>query len=88
MRQCAHKRGRLLSELLSRDDPTPARGNQLTRTASLILASLSFVHDLRTGVLEPDTVRGSESRKASPRNSSSQRKFAHAFAFSAPHSST
>ncbi|KAG0142983.1 hypothetical protein CROQUDRAFT_49466 [Cronartium quercuum f. sp. fusiforme G11] len=40
------------------DDPTPARGNQLTRAASLILASLGFVHDLRTGQLEPDSVRG------------------------------
>lgn len=40
------------------DDPTPSRGNQLMRTANLILASLAFVHDLRTGVLEPDTVRG------------------------------
>lgn len=42
------------------DDPTPSRGNQLMRTANLILASLAFVHDLRNGVLEPDTVRGSE----------------------------
>lgn len=41
-----------------RDDPTPSRGNQLTRAASLILASLGFVHDLRTGQLEPDNVRG------------------------------
>ncbi|CAD6972734.1 unnamed protein product [Tilletia controversa] len=40
------------------DDPTPARGNQLMRTASLILASVSFVHDLRTGQLEPDSIRG------------------------------
>lgn len=40
------------------DDPTPSRGNQLMRTASLILASLTFVHDLRHGVLEPDEVRG------------------------------
>lgn len=40
------------------DDPTPSRGNQLMRTASLILASLTFVHDLRHGVLEPDSVRG------------------------------
>ncbi|GAA6063319.1 hypothetical protein JCM10212_005487 [Sporobolomyces blumeae] len=40
------------------DDPTPARGNQLMRAASLILASLSFVHDLRTGCLEPDNFRG------------------------------
>ncbi|GAA5897769.1 hypothetical protein JCM8208_000256 [Rhodotorula glutinis] len=40
------------------DDPTPARGNQLMRATSLILASLSFIHDLRTGQLEPDQVRG------------------------------
>jgi carnitine O-acetyltransferase len=40
------------------DDPTPTRGNQLMRTANLILASLAFIHDLRTGVLEPDNVRG------------------------------
>ncbi|GAA5978687.1 hypothetical protein JCM5350_002482 [Sporobolomyces pararoseus] len=40
------------------DDPTPARGSQLMRATSLILASLSFVHDLRTGVLEPDNFRG------------------------------
>ncbi|OAV88309.1 hypothetical protein PTTG_05269 [Puccinia triticina 1-1 BBBD Race 1] len=40
------------------DDPTPSRGNQLTRAASLILASVGFVHDLRSGQLEPDNVRG------------------------------
>ncbi|KAM0756020.1 acyltransferase ChoActase/COT/CPT [Meredithblackwellia eburnea MCA 4105] len=40
------------------DDPTPSRGNQLTRACSLILASLGFVHDLRTGELEPDSFRG------------------------------
>ncbi|GAA6023450.1 hypothetical protein JCM10207_004418 [Rhodosporidiobolus poonsookiae] len=40
------------------DDPTPSRGNQLTRATSLILASLAFIHDLRTGVLEPDSFRG------------------------------
>ncbi|KAM0787171.1 hypothetical protein ACM66B_006420 [Microbotryomycetes sp. NB124-2] len=40
------------------DDPTPARGNQLMRATSLILASLGFVHDFRTGQLEPDTFRG------------------------------
>ncbi|GAA5851677.1 hypothetical protein JCM5353_007307 [Sporobolomyces roseus] len=40
------------------DDPTPARGSQLMRATSLILASLSFVHDLREGVLEPDNFRG------------------------------
>ncbi|CAO1613709.1 unnamed protein product [Parajaminaea phylloscopi] len=40
------------------DDPTPSRGSQLMRTASLTLASIAFIHDLRTGTLEPDTVRG------------------------------
>lgn len=40
------------------DDPTPSRGNQLTRAASLTLASLSFIHDLRTNQLEPDSIRG------------------------------
>lgn len=40
------------------DDPTPSRGSQLMRTASLTLASLAFIHDLRTGALDPDTVRG------------------------------
>lgn len=40
------------------DDPTPTRGNQLMRTANLILASLAFIHDLRKGELDPDNVRG------------------------------
>ncbi|KAG8823583.1 hypothetical protein FRC19_003558 [Serendipita sp. 401] len=40
------------------DDPTPSRGTQLPRAASLIISSLGFVHDLREGLLGPDTVRG------------------------------
>lgn len=40
------------------DDPTPSRGSQLPRAASLILSSLGFIHDLREGVLEPDNIRG------------------------------
>ncbi|KAI9445883.1 acyltransferase ChoActase/COT/CPT [Lactarius indigo] len=40
------------------NDPTPSRCTQLPRAASLILSSLGFIHDLRTGILEPDTVRG------------------------------
>jgi hypothetical protein len=40
------------------DDPTPSRGSQLPRAASLIIASLGFIHDLRTELLQPDTVRG------------------------------
>lgn len=48
----------LLSICFSRDDPTPSRGTQLPRAASLIISSLGFIHDLRNGLLEPDTVRG------------------------------
>lgn len=40
------------------NDPTPSRSSQLPRAASLIISSLGFIHDLRTGILEPDTVRG------------------------------
>ncbi|EIN13566.1 acyltransferase ChoActase/COT/CPT [Punctularia strigosozonata HHB-11173 SS5] len=40
------------------NDPTPDRGSQLPRAASLIMSSLGFIHDLREGILEPDTVRG------------------------------
>ena len=42
----------------SRNDPTPSRGTQLPRAAALIISSLGFIHDLRAGLLEPDTVRG------------------------------
>ncbi|KAL0572886.1 carnitine O-acetyltransferase yat1 [Marasmius crinis-equi] len=40
------------------NDPTPDRGAQLPRAASLIVSSLGFIHDLRAGILEPDSVRG------------------------------
>ena len=40
------------------DEPDPNRGSQLRRAANLTLASLSFIHDLRHELLEPDTVRG------------------------------
>ncbi|KAI0369642.1 acyltransferase ChoActase/COT/CPT [Pilatotrama ljubarskyi] len=40
------------------NDPTPDRGQQLPRAASLIVSSLGFIHDLRAGILEPDTMRG------------------------------
>ena len=43
---------------LTRNDPTPSRSSQLPRAASLIISSLGFIHDLRTGILEPDMVRG------------------------------
>ena len=46
------------TNLLLRNDPTPDRGQQLPRAASLIVSCLGFVHDLRAGILEPDTVRG------------------------------
>jgi Choline/Carnitine o-acyltransferase len=41
-----------------RNDPTPDRGAQLPRAASLIVSSLGFIHDLRKGLLVPDSVRG------------------------------
>ena len=41
-----------------RNDPTPDRGSQLPRAASLIISSLGFIHDLRAGMLEPDCIRG------------------------------
>lgn len=37
---------------------TPRVDPQLSRAAALILSSLSFVHDLRRGLLRPDDVRG------------------------------
>ncbi|KAF8801872.1 acyltransferase ChoActase/COT/CPT [Phlegmacium glaucopus] len=40
------------------NDPTPDRGSQLPRAAALVVSSLGFIHDLRAGILEPDTVRG------------------------------
>ncbi|PBK92163.1 acyltransferase ChoActase/COT/CPT [Armillaria gallica] len=40
------------------NDPSPDRGTQLPRAASLIISSLGFIHDLRAGILEPDTIRG------------------------------
>lgn len=42
---------------LIRNDPTPSRGTQLPRAASLIVSSLGFIHDLRKGMLGPDTVK-------------------------------
>ncbi|KIK54537.1 hypothetical protein GYMLUDRAFT_48663 [Collybiopsis luxurians FD-317 M1] len=40
------------------NDPTPNRGSQVARAASLIIASLGFIHDLRAKTLDPDAVRG------------------------------
>ena len=47
-----------IADQLVRNDPNPTRGAQLPRAASLIIASLGFIHDLREGILEPDTIRG------------------------------
>ncbi|KAF2428106.1 hypothetical protein EJ08DRAFT_592409 [Tothia fuscella] len=43
---------------LLEDDPTPARNNQVTRAASLVVSALSFVRAVRKEELPPDTIRG------------------------------
>jgi Choline/Carnitine o-acyltransferase. len=43
---------------LLEDDPTPARNNQVTRAASLVISALSFVRAVRREELPPDNVRG------------------------------
>lgn len=43
---------------LLEDDPTPARNNQVTRAASLIISALSFVRAVRKEELPPDAIRG------------------------------
>ncbi|KAF2462395.1 Choline/Carnitine o-acyltransferase-domain-containing protein [Lineolata rhizophorae] len=43
---------------LLEDDPTPARNNQVTRAASLIVSALAFVRAVRKEELPPDTMRG------------------------------
>lgn len=43
---------------LLEDDPTPARNNQVTRAASLVVSALSFVRAVRREELPPDTARG------------------------------
>ncbi|EAW07599.1 choline/carnitine O-acyltransferase [Aspergillus clavatus NRRL 1] len=43
---------------LLEDDPTPARNNQVTRAASLVVSALSVVRAVRREELPPDTVRG------------------------------
>lgn len=42
---------------LLEDDPTPARNNQVTRAASLVVSALSFVRAVRREELPPDTIR-------------------------------
>ncbi|KAI4119846.1 MAG: hypothetical protein LQ345_000313 [Seirophora villosa] len=43
---------------LLEDDPTPARNNQVTRAASLVISSLCFVRAVRKEELPPDTLKG------------------------------
>ena len=43
---------------LLEDDPTPARDNQVTRAASLVISALCFVRAVRKEELPPDTLRG------------------------------
>ena len=43
---------------LLEDDPTPARNNQVTRAASLVVSALSFVRAVRKEELPPDQVKG------------------------------
>lgn len=43
---------------LLEDDPTPARNNQVTRAASLVVSSLSFIRALRLKELPADSFRG------------------------------
>lgn len=43
---------------LLEDDPTPARNNQVTRAASLVVSALSFVRAVRKEELPPDQIRG------------------------------
>jgi hypothetical protein len=47
-----------VADPISRNDPTPDRGAQVPRAAALIVSSLGFIHDLRAGLLQPDSVRG------------------------------
>ncbi|KAI1826886.1 Choline/Carnitine o-acyltransferase-domain-containing protein [Xylaria intraflava] len=43
---------------LLEDDPTPARNNQVTRAASLVVSALEFVRAVRREELPPDNVKG------------------------------
>ncbi|KAH7321052.1 Choline/Carnitine o-acyltransferase-domain-containing protein [Stachybotrys elegans] len=43
---------------LLEDDPTPARNNQVTRAASLVVSALEFIRAVRKEELPPDTVKG------------------------------
>ncbi|KPM39442.1 putative mitochondrial carnitine O-acetyltransferase [Neonectria ditissima] len=43
---------------LLEDDPTPARNNQVTRAASLVVSSLRFIRAVRKEELPPDKIKG------------------------------
>lgn len=43
---------------LLEDDPTPARNNQVTRAASLVVSALEFVRAVRKEELPPDMIKG------------------------------
>ncbi|KAL1871580.1 hypothetical protein VTK73DRAFT_2009 [Phialemonium thermophilum] len=43
---------------LLEDDPTPARNNQVTRAASLVVSALEFVRAVRKEELPPDMLKG------------------------------
>lgn len=43
---------------LLEDDPTPARNNQVTRAASLVVSALEFVRAVRKEELPPDRLKG------------------------------
>lgn len=43
---------------LLEDDPTPARNNQVTRAASLVVSALEFVRAVRKEELPPDSIKG------------------------------
>lgn len=43
---------------LLEDDPTPARNNQVTRAASLVISALEFVRAVRKEELRPDEFKG------------------------------
>lgn len=43
---------------LLEDDPTPARNNQVTRAASIVVSSLEFVRAVRKEELPPDKIKG------------------------------
>ena len=46
------------SSFLLEDDPTPARNDQVTRAASLVVSALAFARAIRKEELPPDMLRG------------------------------